>query len=421
MYTAYIVAPGVPSMMTTGRGARSGPGLVLSHWCAEEPSSAVGGASPHSPDLTSLVALCSELCEVGDVLLDLGPGLGCGFISNGEPAGQPESSLLAFSVHLSRHDQVLIIDDVRADEREFATRLFLHDPVKIAYAGIPVHGPSGDRAGTLVLARRVGSAWKVSVEKLELLSRVVSQVIAGAKAADDLERASSRRATRTDAILHDALGVTACVRWGLQAIECRQPQNRRALGMQIEAIDELLRLLQSMRQFGHAPETSQRVRSIDLYTWFRNLTERASIEASSQGLVVDASCRVPRGMAEVSPELLNRLVRNLYVNAMEASPPGGTVFLHFRMTDSGSFRLEIADEGPGIAESEYEIFSPGFTRDKQNGTGLGLAICREIARLMNGQLSYQARQPNGCRFVFEFRSSGRNVIAERPDQETCLV
>ena len=79
---------------------------------------------------------------------------------------------------------------------------------------------------------------------------------------------------------------------------------------------------------------------------------------------------------------------NLIDNAWKYG--GGAVSLKALAVDD-EIRIEIADCGPGIPESEMERLKRPFTRleaarTNVTGTGLGLAIVERIARLHGGRL-----------------------------------
>jgi signal transduction histidine kinase len=74
-----------------------------------------------------------------------------------------------------------------------------------------------------------------------------------------------------------------------------------------------------------------------------------------------------------SGEIVSALV-NLIVNAIDAMPNGGTIWLRTGEADRGSW-VEVADDGPGMPpEVEIRVFEPFFTTKGEEGTGLGLAM-----------------------------------------------
>jgi signal transduction histidine kinase len=90
----------------------------------------------------------------------------------------------------------------------------------------------------------------------------------------------------------------------------------------------------------------------------------------------------------------------LLLNALEASPAGGTVRVQ-ASAEQGVVRVAVQDEGPGLNfEQQQHLFEPFYTT-KPAGTGLGLAVSRELMRSQGGDLLYSAL-PMGARFVVEF-------------------
>ena len=98
---------------------------------------------------------------------------------------------------------------------------------------------------------------------------------------------------------------------------------------------------------------------------------------------------VPDGFPLVlaDPGLLERVLANLFSNALRYSPAGRPPELH-AVLDGGTVRLEVADHGPGVPDEQKErIFEP-FERagDRHPGVGLGLAVARGFAEAMGGRI-----------------------------------
>ncbi|HEX9637719.1 MAG TPA: ATP-binding protein [Acidobacteriota bacterium] len=97
--------------------------------------------------------------------------------------------------------------------------------------------------------------------------------------------------------------------------------------------------------------------------------------------------------------LLFQLFLNLLLNACEAMPNGGRVWVRSR-TEPGTVRVAIEDNGPGIEpEVLPHIFEPFFSQ--RGSSGLGLAVCEGIARAHRGALWASSRVGAGTTFVLE--------------------
>jgi len=98
---------------------------------------------------------------------------------------------------------------------------------------------------------------------------------------------------------------------------------------------------------------------------------------------------VPEGFPLVlaDPGLLERVLANLFSNALRYSPAARPPELQAQLVD-GMVRLEVVDHGPGVPDEQKErIFEP-FTRvaDRHPGVGLGLAVAKGFAEAMGGRI-----------------------------------
>ena len=102
-------------------------------------------------------------------------------------------------------------------------------------------------------------------------------------------------------------------------------------------------------------------------------------------------------LVRTDPVLLERVLANLFANALAHSPEGQPPELR-ACPAGGSVRLEVTDHGPGVPdESKQRMFEP-FERlgDRAagNGVGLGLAVARGFLEAMGGTI-HAADTPGG--------------------------
>jgi signal transduction histidine kinase len=115
--------------------------------------------------------------------------------------------------------------------------------------------------------------------------------------------------------------------------------------------------------------------------------------------LVEADGKAPVWAARAD---LDRAVDALVENAVMYSPRGRRVAVIWRPG-----RIEVEDEGPGLAAEEKESVFERFHRgraasDGPAGTGLGLPIARELARRWGGDATIENRDGHGVRAVLEF-------------------
>jgi two-component system, NtrC family, sensor kinase len=99
---------------------------------------------------------------------------------------------------------------------------------------------------------------------------------------------------------------------------------------------------------------------------------------------------------------LQQVFLNLFLNARDAMDGGGTLTVH-AWTENGFARIDVADNGQGIAPEHLErIYDPFFTtKAALKGTGLGLSVTYGIVREHGGSIEVESRPGAGSRFRVE--------------------
>jgi len=119
--------------------------------------------------------------------------------------------------------------------------------------------------------------------------------------------------------------------------------------------------------------------------------------------------------ALVSETQIQQVLVNLVTNAALAIPAGriGEVVIRLGPGTPGMVRLEVEDDGHGIApEMLGRIFEPFFTtRPRGRGTGLGLAIIHTIVTAHGGTISVQSEVGKGSTFRVELPAAPVEPVA----------
>jgi signal transduction histidine kinase len=111
---------------------------------------------------------------------------------------------------------------------------------------------------------------------------------------------------------------------------------------------------------------------------------------------------------------------NLFINAMQAMPPGGTLTVRTFASDPcggnsdapTGVTVEVDDTGHGIMpENAHQLFEPFFTtKPPGQGTGLGLAIVRRIMEIHGGSIRLTNRKEGGARAALQFNPQLKEAL-----------
>jgi len=114
-------------------------------------------------------------------------------------------------------------------------------------------------------------------------------------------------------------------------------------------------------------------------------------------LNLDLAAELPP--AHCDPAQIEQVVLAMVINAIDAMPQEGNLWISTRVTADSTIELVIRDDGIGIpAEHLPHIFEPFYTTKESGGSGLGLAISQNIVERHGGHIEVSSVVDQGTTF-----------------------
>ncbi len=162
----------------------------------------------------------------------------------------------------------------------------------------------------------------------------------------------------------------------------------------------------------------------------------STVEFTLRGSKVRYEIVLPSDLwpVEVDEGQISQVVNNLTINALQAMPEGGRIYVqaeNIRLDQNGSLplpagkyvKISFKDTGSGIPHDILpRIFDPYFTT-KKKGSGLGLASTYSIIKKHGGHITVESELNKGTEFIFYLPASETKIdenMAEGPAIESAI-
>jgi len=150
----------------------------------------------------------------------------------------------------------------------------------------------------------------------------------------------------------------------------------------------------------------------------RALAEQSmtAVEPQAAQRNINVSISIPPDLAvKADSKALDQILVNLIDNGVKYTRRDGNVWIQSKL-EHNSVRIEVRDDGPGIAAKHRErVFERFYRADpsrsrEAGGTGLGLSIVKHLVESMDGEVGFEPNTPTGS--VFYLRLPRAEVVGE---------
>lgn len=164
----------------------------------------------------------------------------------------------------------------------------------------------------------------------------------------------------------------------------------------------LLKFAQTYRNLNKI--TTPNLKKVYVRDIFENLYQLMQPTLVQKNIDLETVLKDTELVLEVDPNLIEQVLINLLVNAMEALKDRADprIVLSAYVNTSKKTIIRIADNGGGIPEELLDkIFIPFFST-KKSGSGIGLSLCKQIMMLHKGNIQVQSVDSQGSAFLLQF-------------------
>lgn len=164
----------------------------------------------------------------------------------------------------------------------------------------------------------------------------------------------------------------------------------------------LLKFAQTYRNLNKISRPN--LRKVYVRDLFENLNHLMAPTLEQKGIELEIILKDPELQLDVDTNLIEQVLINLLVNAMEAvkDKEEPRITLSALTLSNNKVMLKIADNGTGIApELLDKIFIPFFST-KKSGSGIGLSLCKQIMMLHKGNIQVHSVEGEGTAFWLTF-------------------
>ncbi len=178
------------------------------------------------------------------------------------------------------------------------------------------------------------------------------------------------------------------------------PEWREDLDMITEQADRCKKIVVRLLHF--ARQNKAVFRTVDICKLMQRAVKAYPFPAKVDARVVPA---IENPKIDLDPDQINQVITNLFSNACDAMPEGGTLTVGIEGNESHIW-FSIKDTGSGVSkENQGKIFEPFFTTKQiGKGTGLGLAVTYGIVKMHRGDIFLTSNNdpsagPTGTKFT----------------------
>lgn len=300
-------------------------------------------------------------------------------------------------------------------ERQFLDRMrsLLFTGAALAVCVALILGAFLSRSMTAPLQRLAAAARAVATRDFSRRVRVEgsAELVEVAEAFNDmvsaLEQSEQQRQNMVADVAHELRTPLSVLQGNLRAIlDDVYALDKAEISRLYDETRLLSRLVDDLRELALADAGQLRLhlRPTDVAQVVISTVESLALAAEAEEVHLTAKLPGDLPLVQVDPDRVAQILRNLLVNALRHTPPGGSVTVTAALRNK-TVEIAVTDSGEGIAAEDlphvFERFwraDPARARTTASGTGLGLAVAQSLVEAQGGRIWAESEPGRGSTF-----------------------
>ena len=302
----------------------------------------------------------------------------------------------------------VIVNNLRLDCRHSKSS-FIEDQRLLGNLVVPIFGAQHVAGALGAHTTRTREFSIIELQFLQIVANAIAAPLDSTGKESEQRQKHLMRAEQMMAMGQVAAGVAHELRNPLTAIKGLIQVNRKELedrGLPDEdlrviehEIRRMERSLQNFLDFARPPQPKRR--RMSLAPVIERVISLVQGRARKQQVSIEATQSAGLGWVDADQDLIQQLLLNLVLNALDAMPLGGVIRIEVHPTTDGQAAVRVIDNGPGIAPHILPIIFDRFVSSKETGVGLGLPVSLRIAQEHGGKLTAENPPQGGASFTLQ--------------------
>ncbi len=322
-----------------------------------------------------------------------------------------ELSVCAHAINMPT--EILIVPDLRQDERFYDNPAVVGEAALVFYAGVPLISPEGFALGTLcVLDNKPRELSELQLDTLKALANQVISLLELRRSKKQLEKAKAELEEKNQelekfsyVVAHDLKSplnnITGLAKYVVKKhAAALDPEIQEILQTMADSSERLKRLVDGILEHSRCEKQITESKSeLDTAVFMAETAQFFSYYKDCSFNITPGSSKI-----NVNKTALSQILINLISNAIKYNDKR-EITINIGFTETASdFTFSVGDNGPGIEQKNmadiFGIFKVFASSDRfgQQGTGIGLATVKKLVTRLSGDISLVSNIGKGTVF-----------------------